>query len=214
MVEEMTTNYMVKHRKTTPYHPKANGLTERANGIIGKILNKMVAAHKSDWDYELFSAVYFYNLSHKTTTGQSPYFLVHGQHPLVPVEFELPTIRTLVEERMGESQGLEERTYQLEHLEEERDQAARRLAYEQCKAKRYFDKHLKPKFLKEGDLVLMYDSRYAYFPGKLHTRWLGPYKVNKVFDNGSTMEVATLEGEVYPVRVNHDRLKQYFEQEE
>jgi len=39
-IKELTDRYWVKHRKTTPYHPKANGLTERANGIIGKILNR------------------------------------------------------------------------------------------------------------------------------------------------------------------------------
>ncbi|OAE32832.1 hypothetical protein AXG93_3645s1000 [Marchantia polymorpha subsp. ruderalis] len=67
-VEEMTTLYRVKHRKTTPYHPKANGLTKRANGIIRKILNKTVAVHKNDWDVKLFVAVYAYNLAYKVTT--------------------------------------------------------------------------------------------------------------------------------------------------
>lgn len=67
-VEEMTTLYRVKHRKTTLYHPKANGLTKRANGIIRKILNKTVAVHKNDWDVKLFVAVYAYNLAYKVTT--------------------------------------------------------------------------------------------------------------------------------------------------
>ncbi|CAM6082642.1 unnamed protein product [Calypogeia fissa] len=114
---------------------------------------------------------------------------------------------------MGEKESLKEKAYQLENLEETREQSARRLEHQQDKAKRYFDKHLKPKLLEKGDLVLMYDSRYIHFPGKLHTRWLGPYKVSKVFENGS-IEVATLEEEVYPVRVNHDRLKKYFEQKD
>jgi hypothetical protein len=54
----LTTKYLIKHRKTTPYNPKANGLTERANGIVGKILNKMVSAYKTDWDRKLPSAVH------------------------------------------------------------------------------------------------------------------------------------------------------------
>ncbi|CAM6093902.1 unnamed protein product [Calypogeia fissa] len=108
MVEEMTDNYLVKHRKTTPYHPKANGLIERANGITRKILNKTIAAHKTDWDNKLFSAVFFYNLAFKTTTRHSPYFLVYGQQAIVPVVFEIPTMQTLIEERMDEEASLEE----------------------------------------------------------------------------------------------------------
>ena len=48
VIYNITTRYLIKHRKTTPYNPKANGLTERANGIVGKILNKMMSAHKTD----------------------------------------------------------------------------------------------------------------------------------------------------------------------
>ena len=75
----ITSRYSIKHRKTTPYNPKANGLTERANGIVGKILNKMVSAHKTDWDRKLPSAVHAYNTSKKWTTCKSPFFLVFGQ---------------------------------------------------------------------------------------------------------------------------------------
>ena len=208
-VEEMTRLYWVKHRKTTPYHPKANGLTERANGIIGKILNKTVAVHKTDWDVKLFAAVYAYNLAYKGTTGQTPYYLVFGQHSLVPVEFEVPSLRVTVEERMAADQSLRERSYALEHLEEARKHAGHRLENQQKITKKAHDKKLKPIPLAIGDLVLLYDSRFVHFPGKLHTRWLGPYVVQALFSNGS-VQVAGIEGEIFPVRVHFDRLKKYY----
>lgn len=68
IVEEMTTLYRVKHRKTTSYHSKANKLTESTNDIIDKILNKTVALHETDWNVKLFVAVYAYNLAYKVTT--------------------------------------------------------------------------------------------------------------------------------------------------
>jgi hypothetical protein len=40
--------YLIKHRPTTPYNPKANRLTEQANGLLCKILCKIVAVHKAD----------------------------------------------------------------------------------------------------------------------------------------------------------------------
>ena len=48
VIYNITTRYLIKHRKTTLYNPKANGLTKRANGIVGKILKKMVSAYKTD----------------------------------------------------------------------------------------------------------------------------------------------------------------------
>ena len=39
----------------------------------------------------------------------------------------------------------------------------------------------------------MYDSRFKRdFKGKLHTRWLGPYQIDKVFDNG-TVRLLTID---------------------
>ena len=77
-VSNITSQYLIKHRKTTPYNPKANGLMERTNGIVGNILKKMVSAYKTDWDLKLLSAVHAYNTSEKKTTGKSPFFLVFG----------------------------------------------------------------------------------------------------------------------------------------
>ena len=58
IIVNITSKYLIKHRKTTTYNPKANGLTERANGTVGKILNKIVSAHKTDWDWKLSSIVH------------------------------------------------------------------------------------------------------------------------------------------------------------
>lgn len=68
VIINITTRYIIKHRKTTLYNPKANRLTERANSIAGKILNKMVSAHNTDSNQTLPSAVHAYNTSEKITT--------------------------------------------------------------------------------------------------------------------------------------------------
>ena len=90
-IETITYQHQITHRLTTPYNPKANGLTERANGIVCKILSKVVSAHKTDWDQKLASAMYAYNTAEKITTRRSPYYLVYGQHPLSILGLELTT---------------------------------------------------------------------------------------------------------------------------
>jgi hypothetical protein len=46
------------------------------------------------------------------------------------------------------------------------------------------------------------------FKGKLRTRWLGPYTVEKCNDNGSVL-IRTIDEEAIPMLVNGHRLKIY-----
>ena len=41
------------------------------------------------------------------------------------------------------------------------------------------------KSFKEGDQVLLYDSKLHLFPGKLKSRWTGPFIVQQASPNGS-----------------------------
>jgi hypothetical protein len=72
----------------------------------------------------------------------------------------------------------------------------------------WHDKHIKKKSFKKGDWALLYDSRFQDFPGKLQTRWLGPYEINEVHDNG-TVTLSTIDGSGSPFLVNGHRLRLY-----
>jgi hypothetical protein len=183
---DLTTKYLIKHRKTTPYNPKANGLTERANGIVGKILNKMVSAHKTDWDQKLPLAVHAYNTTEKSTTGQSPYFLVFRQTVIHGIELEVETFRVLAARNGDRMEGILPRLISIENLEETRITALERTAQVQMKRKEDYDWKIPTDHgIREQGLVLLYDNRHKEFPGKLHTRWMGPYRVCQIFPNGS-----------------------------
>ena len=56
--------------------------------------------------------------------------------------------------------------------------------------------------------MLLYDSRYKDFKGKLRRRWLGPYTVEKWNDNGSVL-IRTIDEETIPMIINGHRLKIY-----
>ena len=48
---------------------------------------------------------------------------------------------------------------------------------------------------------MLYDSRYKDFKGKLRTRWLGPYVVERCHDNVS-VKIRTIDEEAIPLLVN------------
>lgn len=207
-IELLTNLYFIKHRKTTPYNPRANGLTERANGIMGKILNKMVESHKMDWDVKLHSALWAYRTAKKITTLRTPFYLTYGLDSIIPIEFSIPTERLLVSERLPPEESLASRLVTINCLDENRLLALETTIAVQGKRKSTYDKGLKPVQLSVGDFALVFDSRYMLFPGKLHTHWIGPYRVIKIWANGS-VTLQTLDGHLLDTRINGFRLKKY-----
>jgi hypothetical protein len=209
VIQSITNRYLIKHRKTTPYNPRANGLTERANGIIEKSLNKMISEHKTDWDLKLPSGVHAYNTSEKTKTGRTPFFMVFGQEAVHGIELEMETYRVMSIRNAVQTTHPEIRLLAIEDLEEARRVALDQTKEIQARRKTDHDKRLPAEHgIKEDGLVLLYDSRYKTFPGKLHTRWMSPYKVKSVFPNGS-IQLEDLQGNWLDTRVNKARVKKY-----
>ncbi|MCO5587328.1 hypothetical protein L7F22_041277 [Adiantum nelumboides] len=88
----------VKHQHATPYYPQSNGAVEKANGIITRILRKMVESQEKHWDRFLDGALWAYRTTYKCATGFTPFHLVYGQEALQPIELEIPTIRAIKNE--------------------------------------------------------------------------------------------------------------------
>jgi hypothetical protein len=68
---------------------------------------------------------------------------------------------------------------------------------------------LKKKEFKEGDKVLLYNSRFKTFgKGKLQSKWEEPYIVHSVLSNRA---VTIMDVKGYQFMVNGQRLKVYYE---
>ena len=78
---------------------------------------------------------------------------------------------------------------------------------EKLRRKKWFDRNLKNKDLKEGDLCLMYSVRNM--KRKLKYQGMGPYQVVEITPQG-TMRIATLDGVVMEGYINGSKLKWFY----
>lgn len=98
-----------------------------------------------------------------------------GQEAIVPTEFMIPSLRIMLENKLGDMESLRERLHNLNKLEEKRllKQSATEVTQNRCKA--WHDKHLKLNRFQPRQLVLKYDGRNEIKPRKFKVRWVRPY---------------------------------------
>ena len=60
-----------------------------------------------------------------------------------------------------------------------------------------------------GQKVLLFDSRLRLFPGKLRSKWIGPFVVTNVFSHGAIQVQSLKTGHEF--KVNGHRLKPYYD---
>lgn len=159
----------IKHNRTVEYHPQANGLDERFNGTLVKILKNYIQQDQDDWDLRLPWAVMLYNTSIHATTQTSPYITVFGVAPKTP-------LRAIERESITgvESRGIPAFGYIREFVRQS-------ILKSQEEHKKQYDKLRLPQDFKILDPVL---ARTHYTPKglseKLMPKWDGPYFIYKI----------------------------------
>ena len=143
----------VRKIRTTPYHPEGNAQCERFNRTLLGMLGTMPIESKGEWQEWVSAMTHAYNCTISKTTGFSPYHLMYGREPKIPIDVELnlPSNR----------EEITPRTYMdrlIHKMEWAFEKAKENIAKDKVSRKKYHDKTVRCHRVEVGDLVLLRDK--------------------------------------------------------
>lgn len=154
----------IKLTFTSVYSPSTNGLCEKANDSLKRILAKRVGDDHPTWDQKLQDSVFAYNSSVHEVTKFSPFYCLFGREPKLKCDLEFPIPEP------SNSETLSTRVRRTRKLANERTEKF------QSKQKAKYDASHSIREFEVGDLVLHANfEREVGKVTKFLVKWKGSY---------------------------------------
>ena len=177
----------------------------RTNGIIFTGIKKNITELlKGKWVDELPRVVWSHNTTESRATKFTPFKLLYGEEVVTPEEIKLKSWRTTE----GADTIEEDLKPSIDTIEVGKIQVAINLGKYQEETRRWKNKKVRPRNIKEGDLVLQRIPKVKQ-KGKMHCKWEGPFIVASMARPGAC-RLRTLEGTEDPYSWNKDMLQKYY----
>ncbi|XP_047251386.1 uncharacterized protein LOC124886595 [Capsicum annuum] len=205
--KNLLAKYGVRHKVTTAYHPQKSRKVEVSNQKIKQILQKTINGQQKDWAEKLDDALWDYRIAYEMPIGTYSYLLVYGKACHLPVELEHQAYCAVKKLDFEIKVVGEKHLLQLVELDEFwlHDYENAKLYKE--KTKIWHDKQIQERVFELGQLVLLFKSRLKLFPGKLWSKWSGPFEVVQMMPHGA-VELWNKE-KTEKFLVNGQRVKHY-----
>ena len=189
VVKELCDYFQSQKINTTAYNPKCNGLTERQNSTICKMLASYCDEKQSDWDIYIPLVLFAYRTSWQKTVKEMPFRLLYGRDPRLPTNIDMASKITIFTENLNEAW---KQARALIEIEAEKS------------LKRMEKKFPTAPIYKSGDFIRIYEpATKVGLKKKLRSDlWQGPFKVLDVGNYNITIDRM---GKRYVV--NLDRVK-------
>ena len=201
LLKEICKIFRIKKTRTTPYHPQCDGQVERFNRTLLHMLSTTIKEHPFDWEDQLPKVCMAYNTSVHSSTGFSPYFLMFGRQPKLPIDLAYPLDQSSPCSVKDYAESLKI------NLESAFQRAREQLNTHHEHRKEQYDKKVYGDPYKEGDLVWLHNPAVPKNSSrKLHHPWSGPYRITKrLTDNDYRIESTNRKKQLQVVHFN--RLK-------
>ena len=171
LVKEVCFLMNAKKVFTTSYHPQCDGLVERFNGTLAQSLSMYVSSSQKDWDRYLNPVLFGCRISPSEVTGESPFFLLYGLQPRLPMDVSMLPPRDI-------SASIARTSRVVENIEIAHRIAKENIQRAQQRMKDYHDLHAVPVNYQVGDRVWVYTPRNRKgMSMKLAHNWHGPFRI-------------------------------------
>ena len=173
MMDELFRLLSIRGLKTTPYHPMTNGMCERFNGTLKKMLKRMAAEQPKEWPRFISPLLFAYREAPQSSLKFSPFELVYGR----AVRGPLQVLRELWDDEEADQETKATYTYVIDladRLQSTCEMAKQELVKAREVQKAYYNKKAKLRTFDPGEkcLVLLPTAN-----NKLLAQWKGPYEV-------------------------------------
>ena len=202
VIREMCKMLGIQRSTTTVYHPSGNGQTEKFNKSLLDMLATLPDTKKSRWKDHVQPLVHAYNCTKSSVTGFSPFQLMFGREPRLPIDHKFGLV--------GDS---EELSYQefvedlRQRLEESYKLAKTNINAAQAAGKKQYDRRVRGNKLEKGDKVLMKKTKFDEGKRKLANRWDDEvYVVVKKLDDLPVYEIKPENGRGKARRIHRNNL--------